>query len=70
VPAVLLPCSRHKLEAGISRAVHALSAAWRRLQLLQEAVMDQGAALTEQQLAKERELIVGIRDRLKTTKVC
>jgi len=49
--------------------VHSLSAAWRRLQLLSEAVVDQGAALTEEQTAKERELLVGIRDRLAKTQV-
>lgn len=63
-------CSRHRLEASINHAVNALSTAWRRLQLLQEAVLDQGAALTNEQLAKEREQIVGIRDRLKQAQVC
>lgn len=63
------PRSRQRLEVRLSRAVNALSAAWRRLQLLQEAVVDQGSALSEPQLAKERELIVDTRDRLKQLQV-
>jgi hypothetical protein len=63
------PLSRERLEGRISRGVHALEAAWRRLQLLQEAVLGQGAVLTDPQLAKEREQIVAIRDRLKQAQV-
>ena len=62
-------CSRHRLEHRLSKAVHALSAAWVRLQLLAEAVLEQGAGLTEPQLAKEREGIVAIRDRLQQAQV-
>jgi hypothetical protein len=40
-----------------------------RLQLLAEAVVEQGAGLTEPQLAKEREEIVAIRDRLQQAQV-
>lgn len=49
--------------------MHALEASWRRLVLLQEAVLGQGAVLTEAQLAKERELLVDIRGRLHQAKV-
>jgi hypothetical protein len=49
--------------------VHALSAVWLRLQLLSEAVCEQGAGLTEPQLAKEREGIVALRDKLKQAQV-
>lgn len=49
--------------------MHALEASWRRLVLLQEAVLEQGAVLTEEQLAKERELLVDIRGRLHQAKV-
>jgi hypothetical protein len=59
-----VPRRRQQLEKALAAAAHALPAAWRRLQLLSQVVCDQGASLSEEQLSKERELLVDLRDRL------
>lgn len=53
-------CSRQQVERRLSLSANALTALWRRLQLLAEAVRDQGAVLEAPELAKEREDVAGM----------
>eukprot|EP00775_Hariotina_reticulata_P002658 gene2658-2957_t len=55
---------RTRVEHRLALSSNALAAAWKRLQLLAAAVGDQVQVLTEEQLSKERELLVGLIDRL------
>jgi hypothetical protein len=52
------------VEHRLSLSANALSAAWRRLQLLSEAVSDQGAVLEEFELNKEREEVASMVQRM------
>lgn len=61
--------SRAHVERRLAAAANALATAWRRLQLLADAAADGGAVLQPEQLDKERELLVGLRERLAAAQV-
>jgi hypothetical protein len=57
-------CRRQRAEHRLCLSANALTATWKRLLLLSEAVVDQGAVLQEFQLNKEREQVADMLQRM------